>query len=74
MSAQFETPQKYCKHEHVIVNGWAGSSSGVVLDIQWVYHHRLSEYTWGYCIDWDEGKQNPFSMDYVPQGYLRKDN
>jgi hypothetical protein len=73
MSSPLETPQKYQINEHVKVNGWSGSSSGTIQDIQWVYHSRLGEHTWGYFIEWDEGKNNPFTMTYVPQGYLQKE-
>lgn len=65
--------QKYEIGEHVTVQGWSGISSGTVKAIEWIYHPRLYEYTWGYLIDWDEGQSNPFSMTYIPQGYLRKD-
>lgn len=65
--------QQYNIGEHVTVCGWAGSSTGTVKDLQWIYHNRLSQYCWGYCMQWDEGQSNPFSMTYIPEGYLRKD-
>ena len=66
------TPQKYTVEQHVNVCGWAGSATGKVKHIQWIYHHRLERYTWGYVIDWDEGQENPFAMEYIPEGYLRE--
>lgn len=74
--SQIETdkPQKYNIGEHVTVQGWGGTSSGTIKAIEWIYHSRLYEHTWGYFIDWDEGKRNPFTMTYIPQGYLRKDS
>lgn len=63
--------QKYSIDEPVIVQGWGGSSSGTVKNIDWMYHPRLYEYTWGYFIEWDEGKRNPFT--FIPEGYLCKD-
>lgn len=73
MPTQTEIPKKYCIKEHVIVNGWGSSSSGIIADIDWVYHHRLNQYCWGYRINWDEDKHNPFIMTYIPEGYLKKD-
>lgn len=71
--SQSETAQKYKIGEHVTVQGWSGISSVTVKAIDWIYHPRLYEYTWGYFIDWDKGQSNPFSMTYIPQCYLRKE-
>lgn len=71
---EMNKPQKYQIGEHVTVQGWGTHSSGTVKAVEWIYHNRLAEYTWGYFIDWDEGKQNPFTMTYIPQGYLSKES
>lgn len=65
--------QKYTIGEEVGVQGWGGGLQyGTIVDAQIVYHRRMYENTWGYLIEFDEGSHNPFTMKYIPQGYLRK--
>lgn len=66
-------PQKYAVNEHVTVQGWGSSATGTVTAVEWVYHHRLGESTWGYHVAFDEGQQNPLTFVFIPEGYLRKD-
>lgn len=66
-------PQKYDIDEHVVVQGWSSTATGVVKDIQWAYHRRLEEYSWHYLIGFDEGQINPWAMSYIPEGYIRKE-
>jgi len=63
---------KYSINEKVEIHGWCSSATGVVKAIKWIYHNRLEEYTWGYSIDYDDGKDAGFSLVYIPEGYLNK--
>lgn len=63
--------QKYSIGERVKVQGWASFDHGMVQDIQWMYHIRLEEYTWGYRVEY-EGSGPGLVFVYVPEGYLRK--
>jgi len=62
---------QYSLEEKVFVQGWVNSDTGVVLDIQWIYHRRLDKHIWGYKIKYD-GKVSVLNLLYVPEGYLRK--
>lgn len=60
---------KYKVGQKVKVTHWGGTTEPLeILDIQRVYHRRLEEYCWGYKINGD----THLSMEYVPEGYLRK--
>lgn len=63
----------YSIEERVEVCGWTGKGTGIIEDIREIYHLRLNEYTWGYKIKMDN-KQQLFSFNYIPEGYLRKLN
>lgn len=63
----------YALRERVQVQGWSGAPKpGVITDVSWVFHPRLQQYTWGYRVLFDEGYSNPFTFEYIPEGYLRK--
>lgn len=60
--------QKYKIGETVEVQSWTDSHILKIVDVQWVYHLRADEHVWGYKMDGYTG----LTMDYVPEGYLRK--
>lgn len=61
---------KYNFGDKVKVTGWTSSATGEIVDIDWIYHHRLGEHTWGYNIKFDAGQDNPLTFTYIPQGYV----
>lgn len=62
---------KYKIGDRVIVKSWAGRSyPGLVLNRAWIYHRRLDEHTWGYVIEFDNNEKNPFTFNFIPQGYM----
>ncbi|OGF28126.1 hypothetical protein A2303_00165 [Candidatus Falkowbacteria bacterium RIFOXYB2_FULL_47_14] len=64
---------KYSAREKVSCTGFGGTSdSGIIVGIQWIYHNRLEEWTWGYKIDWEN--QGPgYTAEFIPEGYLTGD-
>jgi hypothetical protein len=60
--------QKYRVGEEVDVQSWGGVTRAFVTGVEWVFHNRLSEWTWGYSVDRSVG----LNFQYVPEGYLRK--
>lgn len=71
MDTKTEKPQKYALDEKVKVCGWVREDTGIVTDIQWIYHQRMYEYTWGYKIKFD-GEGAGLTFTHIPEGYLRK--
>lgn len=65
--------KKYAMGERVKVCGWVGSDFGTIDGIDWIYHSRSNEYVWGYHILY-EGEGAGLSLNFVPEGYLRKEN
>lgn len=63
--------KKYKIGERVKVGGWVREDFGSVEDVQWIYHHRLYEHTWGYKVKF-EGEGPGLAFSYIPEGYLRK--
>ena len=63
--------RKYKVDERVGVQGWARKSIGTVVDVKWIYHHRLQEHCWGYKCEYEDDGPG-LTMTYVPEGYLRK--
>lgn len=72
MTNKTNFPKKeYSIDEKVEVQGWVGKDTGIIIDIDWIYHRRSERHTWGYKIKYDnEGPGLAFI--YVPEGYLRK--
>ena len=62
---------KYKKGDHVIVRNWTGSETGVITDVDWIYHHRTYSYTWRYKVKTESGKTG-LTLIYIPEGYLKK--
>ncbi len=57
--------------ERVKVLGWVGKDYGIIKELKVIYHNRLGDLTWGYRVGYE--KDGPgLTMDYVPEGYLRK--
>ncbi len=57
--------------EKISSTGFGGTSdTGVIIGIKWIHHNRLSEWTWGYKIDW-KNQGSGFSGEYIPEGYLK---
>jgi len=50
--------------------GFGGSSDvGIIIGIKWMHHNRLSKWTWGYKVDWEN--QGPgFAGEYIPECYF----
>jgi hypothetical protein len=65
--------QKFKINEKVKILGWTRNAFGIVEDIQWIYHSRLNQHTWGYKIKYIDSSPL-FSFIYVPEGYLRGEN
>ena len=63
--------KEYEVGEHVLAQGWASKDTGVILEIDWIYHYRPGKYTWGYRIKWDNDGPG-LAFIFIPQGYLRK--
>ncbi len=65
-----ESP-KYSIDERVEASGWMTTAFGKIVEIKWIYHTRLDEWTWGYKIVW-ENKGPGLALVFVPEGYLKK--
>lgn len=66
--------QKFKINDKVSVTGWSSTKQfGTIKNVDWIFHHRLGEYTWGYFIEFDEGYKNPLTFSYIPQGYITKE-
>ncbi len=63
-------PPKYAVGQRVLVNGWGGHDFGTITEIKRVYHNRMSEWVWGYRMNY-EGNGPGLTLVYVPQGYLQ---
>ncbi len=65
-----DEPPKYSIGQRVLVNGWGGHDFGTIVEIKRVYHNRMSEWVWGYRMNY-EGNGPGLTLVYVPQGYLQ---
>ena len=61
---------KFKVGDKVTVQSWTHQTKGVVIDIDWMYHPRMYEYTWGYRVD-TKGENTGLTFNYIPEGYLR---
>ena len=42
-----------------------------IIDVQWVWHMKNCEYTWGYKLNEDENGSTGLTLIYIPESYLR---
>ena len=59
---------KYKVGEIVKVCSWTRDTIQEIQGIDWIYHPRMEEYSWGYSFSEPTG----LSFHFVPEGYLRK--
>lgn len=60
--------QQYAIGEEVDVQSWGGVKRAKIEGVDWIFHSRLGEWTWGYSLDRSVG----LTFRFVPEGYLRK--
>lgn len=60
--------QEYAIGEIVDVQSWTSTTRAKITGVEWIFHQRLGNWTWGYSVDQPCG----LSFHYVPEGYLRK--
>lgn len=61
---------KYQVGQRVYVQGWTRSDFGTITGMEWIYHHRLYEYTWGYSCAYENGGPG-LTFIYVPEAYIK---
>jgi hypothetical protein len=70
MAAHPTNPPKFKIGERVEVCGILRSVTGTVIDVDWIYHYRMGEYTWGYLCKFDNNENPPTTYNYTPEGYI----
>lgn len=67
-----KTTSKYSVGEHVNLQTWTKTKYDFeVVDIKITYHQRYNEWCYGYLL-YKENEDTGFTMQYIPEGYLRK--
>lgn len=61
---------KYEIGQRVKVSGWTKHDFGKIVAIDWIYHHRMYEYAWGYFCKYEGGGPG-LTYTYVPEGYVK---
>lgn len=67
-----KTKPKYSVGEYVDLQTWTETKRNfMVVDIKITYHQRCNEWCYGYLL-YKENESTGFTMQYIPEGYLRK--
>lgn len=67
----FRPEPKYKIGDIVDVWNYSGTREGYkITDVQWIWHVKCAEYTWGYKVNEDEHGSTGLTLIYIPERYL----